>query len=216
MKKRLLTGLLAAGVLVSAAFTAWTIPAAAQQVHVQLPTGEVVPVDVPPGTDPNDIQLPVPIVEPTTPAPAPTTPETTPAPIRARMSGEAPTPNGNSDRAMTKKTRPMPLSARRRLARARSRRNRAARACMPLADEVEQVGIAHRHIAMGREQADAAAGAVCSDGLLQARPVRGIQPDPRLVEQPQLPPARQHFGWWALFEDNEGTRYALGQWPVSS
>jgi predicted enzyme related to lactoylglutathione lyase len=27
-----------------------------------------------------------------------------------------------------------------------------------------------------------------------------------------LPPAQQHFGWWALFEDNEGTRYALGQW----
>jgi lactoylglutathione lyase len=27
-----------------------------------------------------------------------------------------------------------------------------------------------------------------------------------------LPPERQHFGWWALFEDNEGTRYALGQW----
>lgn len=26
-----------------------------------------------------------------------------------------------------------------------------------------------------------------------------------------VPPARQHFGWWALFEDNEGTRYALGQ-----
>ena len=25
-------------------------------------------------------------------------------------------------------------------------------------------------------------------------------------------PARQHFGWWALFEDPEGTRYALGQW----
>ena len=80
MKKRLLTVLLAAGVLVSAAFTAWTIPAAAQQVHVQLPTGEVVPVDVPPGTDPNDIQLPGPIVQPTTPAPAPTTPETTPKP----------------------------------------------------------------------------------------------------------------------------------------
>ena len=33
----------------------------------------------------------------------------------------------------------------------------------------------------------------------------------RGVEFP-LPPARQHFGWWALFEDNEGTRYALGQW----
>ncbi|HEX5969442.1 MAG TPA: VOC family protein [Intrasporangium sp.] len=27
-----------------------------------------------------------------------------------------------------------------------------------------------------------------------------------------LPPQRQHFGWWALFEDGEATRYALGQW----
>jgi lactoylglutathione lyase len=27
-----------------------------------------------------------------------------------------------------------------------------------------------------------------------------------------VPPARMHFGWWALFEDDEGTRYALGQW----
>jgi predicted enzyme related to lactoylglutathione lyase len=26
------------------------------------------------------------------------------------------------------------------------------------------------------------------------------------------PPARMHFGWWALFSDQEGTRYALGQW----
>ena len=26
------------------------------------------------------------------------------------------------------------------------------------------------------------------------------------------PPQRQHFGWWALFEDPDGTRYALGQW----
>jgi lactoylglutathione lyase len=26
------------------------------------------------------------------------------------------------------------------------------------------------------------------------------------------PPARQHFGWWALFEDPDGTRYALSQW----
>ncbi|MDN5857273.1 MAG: VOC family protein [Pseudonocardia sp.] len=25
------------------------------------------------------------------------------------------------------------------------------------------------------------------------------------------PPVRQDFGWWALFEDPEGTRYALGQ-----
>ena len=28
-----------------------------------------------------------------------------------------------------------------------------------------------------------------------------------------LPPSRQHFGWWSLFEDPDGTRYALGQWP---
>lgn len=27
-----------------------------------------------------------------------------------------------------------------------------------------------------------------------------------------VPPARQHFGWWAMFEDPDGTRYALGQW----
>jgi predicted enzyme related to lactoylglutathione lyase len=27
-----------------------------------------------------------------------------------------------------------------------------------------------------------------------------------------LPPSKQPFGWWALFEDQEGTRYALGQW----
>jgi predicted enzyme related to lactoylglutathione lyase len=27
-----------------------------------------------------------------------------------------------------------------------------------------------------------------------------------------LPPERQHFGWWSLFEDPDGTRYALGQW----
>jgi lactoylglutathione lyase len=25
------------------------------------------------------------------------------------------------------------------------------------------------------------------------------------------PPTRMPFGWWALFEDDEGTRYALGQ-----
>jgi predicted enzyme related to lactoylglutathione lyase len=25
-------------------------------------------------------------------------------------------------------------------------------------------------------------------------------------------PQRQHFGWWSLFEDPDGTRYALGQW----
>jgi lactoylglutathione lyase len=26
------------------------------------------------------------------------------------------------------------------------------------------------------------------------------------------PPQRMHFGWWSLFEDPDGTRYALGQW----
>jgi predicted enzyme related to lactoylglutathione lyase len=27
-----------------------------------------------------------------------------------------------------------------------------------------------------------------------------------------VPPQQQHFGWWSLFEDPDGTRYALGQW----
>ena len=27
-----------------------------------------------------------------------------------------------------------------------------------------------------------------------------------------LPPARRHFGWWSLFLDPDGNRYALGQW----
>jgi predicted enzyme related to lactoylglutathione lyase len=27
-----------------------------------------------------------------------------------------------------------------------------------------------------------------------------------------VPPQRRQFGWWALFEDPDGTRYALGQW----
>jgi predicted enzyme related to lactoylglutathione lyase len=25
-------------------------------------------------------------------------------------------------------------------------------------------------------------------------------------------PVKMPFGWWAMFEDHEGTRYALGQW----
>jgi predicted enzyme related to lactoylglutathione lyase len=28
----------------------------------------------------------------------------------------------------------------------------------------------------------------------------------------QAPPVQMHFGWWALFTDPDGTRYALGQW----
>ena len=27
------------------------------------------------------------------------------------------------------------------------------------------------------------------------------------------PPAQMHFGWWAMFEDHEGTRYALSPTP---
>ena len=26
-----------------------------------------------------------------------------------------------------------------------------------------------------------------------------------------VPPEKQHWGWWSMFEDQEGTRYALGQ-----
>jgi lactoylglutathione lyase len=26
------------------------------------------------------------------------------------------------------------------------------------------------------------------------------------------PPVKMAFGWWSMFEDHEGTRYALGQW----
>ena len=119
MKRRLLTGLLTAGVLVSAAFTAWTIPAAAQQVHVQLPTGEVVPVDVPPGTNPNDIQLPGPIVQPTTPAPEPTTPETTPKPKPAPRLRPRPRPPRRPSRRSPTPAR-APAAARRRSARTRA------------------------------------------------------------------------------------------------
>jgi predicted enzyme related to lactoylglutathione lyase len=33
----------------------------------------------------------------------------------------------------------------------------------------------------------------------------------RGVEFP-VPPTQMHFGWWAMFTDQDGTRYALGQW----
>jgi predicted enzyme related to lactoylglutathione lyase len=29
----------------------------------------------------------------------------------------------------------------------------------------------------------------------------------------QAAPVQMHFGWWAMFTDPDGTRYALGQWP---
>src|SRR5688572_25269894 len=87
MKTRLLTILLAAGVLAAAVFTGFSIPAAAQTqtVPVQLPSGEIVQVqvDVPPGSTLEDIQLPGTPVEPqpTTPtAPAAPAPEPKPEP----------------------------------------------------------------------------------------------------------------------------------------
>jgi hypothetical protein len=84
MKTRLLTILLAAGVLVVAGLTAFTFPAAAQSqtVTVQLPTGEIVEVtvDVPPGGSLADIKLPGTLVDKTTTAQAPTTPEPAPEP----------------------------------------------------------------------------------------------------------------------------------------
>src|SRR5688572_18259915 len=91
MKTRLLTFLVAAGVVLVAALTTLTIPALAepQQVWVRLPSGEIVQVtvDVPPGSTLEDVQLPGELVPPpttepetieTAPAPPPT--ETTPAP----------------------------------------------------------------------------------------------------------------------------------------
>ncbi len=73
-----------------AAVTGLTIPAAAQTqtVYVQLPTGEVVPVqvDVPPGGNLGDIQLPG------TPVPAPTTPTTPTAPTTPQAPPPKPQP----------------------------------------------------------------------------------------------------------------------------
>ena len=95
MKTRVVTLLLAAGLLTAAAFTALTFPAAAQTqtVYVKLPTGEVVPVtvDVPPGSTIDDIQLPGPQV------PAPTTPTTPQVPTVPKDPTDAPTPANPGD-----------------------------------------------------------------------------------------------------------------------
>jgi predicted enzyme related to lactoylglutathione lyase len=44
----------------------------------------------------------------------------------------------------------------------------------------------------------------------------GIEPTHRELSERGVefstPPTQQHFGWWAVFEDPDGTRYALGQW----
>src|SRR5688572_21450273 len=96
MKKRVITLLLAAGLLAAAALTALTFPAAAQTqtVYVKLASGEVVPVtvDVPPGATLDDIQLPGTPV----PAPAPETPTVpTPPPAPKPPPTPAPAPGGN-------------------------------------------------------------------------------------------------------------------------
>jgi hypothetical protein len=94
MKTRLLTILLAAGVVAAAGLTAFTIPASAQSetVTVRLPNGQIVhvTVDVPPGGSIKDVKLPGTLVDATetaqaeTPAPpqpqGTTTEQTTPAP----------------------------------------------------------------------------------------------------------------------------------------
>jgi hypothetical protein len=111
MKKRVVKLLLAAGLLVAGALTALTYPAAAQTqtVYVQLPSGEVVPVqvDLPPNTSLNDVQLPG------KPVPAPAAPETTtpttptptapkPAPeTQDPSSGGSPTSDGGSAQERT-------------------------------------------------------------------------------------------------------------------
>ena len=92
MKTRLLSTLLAAAAVIVAALTALTIPATAQTISVRLPSGEIVEVDVPPGTSIDDIQLPGTPVTPTTPAPAP--PEA-PAPAPKPEPG-APSAGGGS------------------------------------------------------------------------------------------------------------------------
>jgi hypothetical protein len=117
MKSRVVTLLLAAGLLAAAAFTALTFPAAAQTqtVYVKLATGEVVPVqvDVPPGSTLDDIQLPgAPVPPPTTPAPTtptvPTVPNAPKPPPQTQNpapapggGGQGPTSDGGSPQEQT-------------------------------------------------------------------------------------------------------------------
>jgi hypothetical protein len=111
MKTRVITLLLAAGLLAVAALTALSLPAAAQTqtVYVKLADGSVVPVtvDVPPGSSLDDIQLPgtpvpaPPAPETTTPT-TPVTPPSTPKPPQtdkpapAPQGGDGPTSDGGS------------------------------------------------------------------------------------------------------------------------
>ncbi len=102
MKTRLLITLLAAGTLIAAVFTGFSIPAAAQTqtVPVQTPSGEVVQVqvEVPPGGTLDDVQLPgTPVAPPATPNVP--TPPATPAP-KPQAPAPAPAP-GSGPRAWT-------------------------------------------------------------------------------------------------------------------
>ncbi|HMJ94443.1 MAG TPA: lytic murein transglycosylase, partial [Thermoleophilaceae bacterium] len=114
MKTRVITLLLAAGVLAVAALTALSLPAAAQTqtVYVRLADGSVVPVtvDVPPGSSLDDIQLPgtpvpppaaeqtptVPVTPPNLPKP-PQTDKPAPAPQDNGPSSDGGSPQDNSD-----------------------------------------------------------------------------------------------------------------------
>jgi hypothetical protein len=101
MKKRVLTLLLAAGLLVVAGLTALTFSAAAQTqtVYVQLETGEVVPVtvDAPDGTSLTDIQLPGTTVStPTTTTTTPTVSSPIPPPETAPSDGGTDTTTGGT------------------------------------------------------------------------------------------------------------------------
>ncbi len=100
MRKRVVTLLLAAGLLAAAAFTVLTFPASAQTqtVYVQLATGEVVPVtvDVPPGTSVDDIALPGTQVPAPTDTTTPTTPTVPTSPTEPTTTAPAPAPGGSS------------------------------------------------------------------------------------------------------------------------
>jgi hypothetical protein len=134
MKTRLLQVLLAAGVLAVAVFTGLTVPASAQQqtIYVKLADGTVVPVtvDVPPGADVGDIQLPG-----TPVTPPPTTPE---APVKPPApQAQAPEP---SEPPSTPGGRPQEITGdepSRRKPR-RGRRDRTGGTKAPLVDEVEK------------------------------------------------------------------------------
>jgi hypothetical protein len=104
MKTRVITLLLAAGLLAAAALTALSIPAAAQTetVYVQLPDGSVVPVqvDIPPDTSLDDIQLPGTPVPPPPETTVPTTP-TEPVPDPPETDDPAPAPSGGDGPSST-------------------------------------------------------------------------------------------------------------------